>query len=290
MSLYISSHQVGREVSDDPPYVPILLESPEVKLKHRIFRPDYEFSKILLDSYELQNRSEKELIYPLIPCGCISLVFMLGWVVSYAGICGVSTLPTEFRVPPQETAFCVRIRPGGFGCFSALSANDLTNHTIPLENYLHHTAELLTELRRGESFHERNVILHRYLNGMGAEQFTPMALVARCVDMIQRSQGVVKVLELAETVGCSERYLNRVFQNHVGISPKLYCELIQLQFSLKTIIATKPKSLLNTAVTFGYFDQTHMNRSYRKFLDCTASDMRYIGQKDISLNDTSSAL
>ena len=290
MSLYISSHQIGKGTSDDPLYVPILLESPEAKLKHRIFRPDYEFSKILLDSYEIQNRSDQEIPYPLIPSGCISLVFMLGWVVSYANILGASTLPAELRVPPQETAFCVRIRPGGFGCFSTLSASDLTNHIIPLENCLHHTAELLTELRRGESFHERNVILHRHLNTMGAGQFTPMALVSRCVDLIQRSQGIMKVLELAETVGCSERYLNRVFQNHVGISPKLYCELIQLQSSLKIIISTKPKSLLNTAVTFGYFDQTHMNRSYRKFLDCTASDMRYISQKDISLHDTASAL
>lgn len=29
-----------------------------------------------------------------------------------------------------------------------------------------------------------------------------------------------------------------------------------------------------TAERCGYFDQTHMNRSFRKFLDCTAGDMR----------------
>ena len=290
MSLYISSHQVDRDLSEEPPYIPILLESPETKLKHRVFRPDYEFSKILLDSYEIQNRNEQELQYPLIPNGCMTLNFLLGGVMSYANICGATTLQSELCIPPQTTAFCVRLRPDGFGSFSSSAVGDLTNRTLPMEYYLRHSAELLTELRRGESFHERNVILHRYLAGTGVGQYTPMALVSRCVDLIQRSQGIAKVLELSETIGCSERYLNRIFQNHMGISPKLYCELIQLQFSLKNIMATKPKSLLNTAVAFGYFDQTHMNRSYRKFLDCTASDMRYIGHQDISQKEIASAL
>ena len=95
---------------------------------------------------------------------------------------------------------------------------------------------------------------------------------------------------MAQAAGCSERYLNRIFQERVGVSTKLFCELTQLQFSLHTIVTTKPKSLLSTAIACGYFDQTHMNRSYRKFLDCTASDIRYWDGGSVNLRRVDSIL
>lgn len=286
MSLYISDRQLGRDMREEKPYIPVLLDNPTARLCHRIFQPDHEFSKLLMDSFEIQNRTTGDICYAQIPDGCVMFSFILGGVLSYADLRGVSTAMGELIVPPQSTAFCVRLRPGSAGCFVPMPVSDLTNRSISIEACLRRTAELIAGLRRGESFHERNVLLQRYLSSMNAGQYTPMALVVRCVKLIQLNQGVIKVQELAKTAGCSERYLNRVFQSHVGVSPKLYCELTQLQYSLKTIITTRPKSLLNTAVTFGYFDQAHMNRSYRKFLDCTASDMRYVGGEDVSLNDT----
>ena len=290
MSLYISNHQVGKDMQEERSYVPILLGSSAAKLKHRIYQPDYEFSKVVWDSFELVNTGKTPMSYLLVPSGCTSLIFTLGNVMSYGSICGAATEAVQLAIPAQTIAYCVRLRPNGFGCFSDVAASELCSRTVPIENYLRHTAELLTNLRRGESFHERNVFMQRYLGYINAGQYHPMAVVSRCAELIQQGQGLIRVSQLAETVGCSERYLNRAFQGHVGVSPKMYSELVQMQFFLKSIITTKPKSLLNTAVTFGYFDQTHMNRSYRKFLDCTASDMRYLGQLDVSQNDIPNAL
>jgi AraC-like DNA-binding protein len=286
MSLYISDRQINHDSQGEQSYVPILLESLEVRLKHRIFPPYYEFSKILLDSYEIHNRDGNELIYPIMPTGCVSLAFILG-SLSYANILGAATAIRDLRVPPQTIAFCIRLHPGSFGCFSRVPASELTNQVIPLENHVHHTADLINDLRHGESFHERNVLFQRFLVSIRAENFKPMDIVRKCIELIHANQGMIKILQLALTLGCSERYLNRVFQARVGVSPKQYCELTQLQCSLKEIITTKPKSLLNIAISYGYFDQTHMNRSYRKFLDCTASDMRYLGRKDLSLSEIS---
>ena len=117
-----------------------------------------------------------------------------------------------------------------------------------------------------------------------------MALLRRCMDLILDSCGLARVSEIATTVGCSDRYLNRIFQERVGISPKLYSEIIQMQFSLYSILTTRPKSLLDIAVNFGYFDQTHMNRLYRKLLDCTASDIRYADSRTIIADDIPAAL
>ena len=62
----------------------------------------------------------------------------------------------------------------------------------------------------------------------------------------------------------------------------MYCQIFQLNISLQSILAVRPKSLLGTAITFGYVDQAHMNRVYRKYLSCTAYDMKNYGVKDMS--------
>lgn len=105
--------------------------------------------------------------------------------------------------------------------------------------------------------------------------------------MIHQKRGIVRVSEIASAVGCSDRYLSRVFQVRVGVSPKLYCEIIQMQFSLQEILTTRPKSLAKTAITYGYFDQPHMNRAYQKFLGRTASDMRFFDDVSCSINSIS---
>ena len=62
----------------------------------------------------------------------------------------------------------------------------------------------------------------------------------------------------------------------------MYCQIYQLNASLQSILETRPKSLLDTSITYGYVDQTHMNRVYRKFLFCTAYELKNYGLKDMS--------
>lgn len=285
MSQYISDRQLSRESKGNMPYAPALLEVSGVRLQRRTIPADHELKRLLLDTYELFNAGDDDVFYPVLPSGCVTLVFLLHASACSASICGATTTLKKLRIPPKATVFCCRLCPGAADWILPVPVCELTEHTIPLESRLEYVGPFLSSLKNGESFHERNVLLGRLLNSVNASQYAPMALVVRCAEIIHASQGMSKVAEIAEKVGCSKRYLNRVFQEHVGVSTKLYCEIVQLQFSLKSILYTKPKSLLNIAVTFGYFDQTHMNRAYRKFLGCTASDMRYVDRKAMNLND-----
>lgn len=279
MSLFISDRQYTREMHEERSYVPVLYESATSRLQHRVFRSEHELGRVLLDSFEVQNHTGSRIDYPLLPDGCCMLVFLLGRTEAHGLFRGVTAKAETLQIPPHSAAFCVRLRPGGAASFIPLPVSDLADRVTPLEHMFRGVTELLTQLRHGESFHERNVLVQRYLTAQDVGQFVPMALVSRCVEVIEEQQGNLRIQELAKTVGCSERYLNRVFQAHAGLSPKLFCELVQLQYCIKHIIATQPKSLLDAAVNFGYFDQAHMNRSFRKFLNCTASDVRSYGRK-----------
>ena len=279
MSLFISDRQYTRDTHEERAYMPVLYEHTSARLQHRVFHAEHELGHVLLDSFEIQNHTGEMMAYPLLPDGCCMIVFLLGRSEAQGLFRGVAATAESLQIPPHSAAFCVRLRPGGAASFIPPPVSELSDRITPLDHFLRGVSELLTQLRHGESFHERNVLVQRYLTSQAVGQFVPMALVSRCVEVIEEQQGNLRIQELAKMVGCSERYLNRVFQSHAGLSPKLFCELVQLQYCVKHIITTQPKSLLDAAVNFGYFDQAHMNRAFRKFLNCTASDVRSYGRK-----------
>lgn len=282
MSFYISDRQVNHNLDVEQPFAPILLEAVDMHMKYRVFPPEFEFHHILMDSYEFCNSAAGATSFSMFPAGCISLVFLLGNTPS-AEVCGITTTIKQIPIPPQSTAFFLRLSPGGFGGLSNICLSDLTNQSFALEQFLPNIDTLSGRLRRAESFHERNVLFQHFLASLHAEKFRPHAIIPPCINEIYERRGNVRVSELAQSIGCSERYLNRMFQNHVGVSTKTFCGLVQLQASLRCIFTTHTKSLREIAVAFGYFDQPHMNRAYRNFLGCTAGDMRYAGKTELRL-------
>jgi AraC-like DNA-binding protein len=281
MSLYISNRQPGDGNALDMPYVPTLMGLSNCNFKHRIFSPYYKFSKLIIDSYEIANRKNTEIIYPIIPTGSITFVFLFGHGMK-GTVWGCNSTIRYLYIPVKTNAYCVRLRPGAFRCFSEMDVSELENRIVPMEQLLKNTEKLCLSLRYAESFHERNVMVQRFLESVHGQDFQPAGKIQSCLSMIEVRKGVIKVCEIAEQLHCSTRYVNRLFSQHVGIAPKIYCQLMQLQLSLKNILEYHPKSLLDTAVSHGYFDQAHMNRSFRKFLNCTAYDVKNFSGQDVS--------
>lgn len=288
MSLYISNRQRHNSTSLNPTYVPLLLERPETDLQHRIYPIDYELSHLLIDAYEITNHGPTDLFYPILPSPCVCLYFKFSRSFACSTLCGATTSLGKLHIPPKFTVFCVRFRPGVSDFFTSSPSKDLTNSTFPVETFFPYSSKLTSDIQHGESFHERNLRIRQYLKTYtSALQYETHALLGQCVEMIHQRRGMIRVSEIASAVGCSDRYLSRVFQVRIGVSPKLYCEIIQMQFSLQEILTTRPKSLAKTAITYGYFDQPHMNRAYQKFLGRTASDMRFFDDVSCSINSIS---
>ena len=280
MALYISNRQVMTGQTLSPSFVPTLLEA-KYGLKHRVFSPPFKFSKLLLDSYEISNRKDREIKYPVVPTGCVTLVFMLG-PHAHGEVMGCNTVLRELVVPPKMTAYCVRLRAGAFRFFSHIDVSELTDQTVPMGQWVPNLEKLCQPMRYAESFHERNIILQRFVDKLDGKCFYINEKLQKSIDFIKDREGILKIQSLADEVECTTRYLSRIFLQHVGVATKMYCQIYQLNASLQSILETRPKSLLDTSITYGYVDQTHMNRVYRKFLFCTAYELKNYGLKDMS--------
>ncbi|MBC8082760.1 MAG: AraC family transcriptional regulator [Hymenobacter sp.] len=77
---------------------------------------------------------------------------------------------------------------------------------------------------------------------------------------------------MVHKLGISGRYLERLFGQAVGVSPKYFCRIIRFQQTFRWLERTD--SLTAVAATCGYYDQAHFIRDFRHFTGTTPSAFR----------------
>jgi AraC-like DNA-binding protein len=72
------------------------------------------------------------------------------------------------------------------------------------------------------------------------------------------------IQDVAFRYGISSRYLQKLFLQYTGLSPKLYYKINRFQKSL-ILTNNKEESLTSIAYQSGYFDQSHFVRDFKFF-------------------------
>ncbi len=96
----------------------------------------------------------------------------------------------------------------------------------------------------------------------------------KCVDSILQkiiqSNGAIRSNELSNQFAYSEQYLNRIFKNQTGLTPKNYSNLVRFQNAL-TLLVNDPQmnDLSELSIQSGYYDQSHMIKEFKKYTNQT---------------------
>ncbi|MBO9730299.1 MAG: helix-turn-helix transcriptional regulator [Chitinophaga sp.] len=75
---------------------------------------------------------------------------------------------------------------------------------------------------------------------------------------------------VASRYGITSRYLQKIFLQYTGLTPKLYSKIHRFQHSLQLLVK-KEVSLTDIAYDCGYFDQSHFIREFKSFTGYTPS-------------------
>lgn len=164
----------------------------------------------------------------------------------------------------------VRLRPG----FGRLLWQDRINDAV--DEMVNGYAALalvpeLANLDRTDVFGDAlvNVIAQRAsrISSSYQDGYTLSAL-----DMIHMSGGRMGLEQLAKLSRCSSRHLNRVFRSSVGLSVKMYAQLVQFHRTL-ALVQTNRMPITAAALEGGYSDHAHLTRSFRRFGDIAPSNL-----------------
>ena len=97
-----------------------------------------------------------------------------------------------------------------------------------------------------------------------------LAVVNDVMEEMKQADFFDNIDNVASRYGITSRYLQKLFLQYTGLTPKLYQKIHRFQNSLKRV-TQKNASFTDIAYDCGYFDQSHFIREFKSFTGFTPS-------------------
>lgn len=176
--------------------------------------------------------------------------------------------PLPFRVVGQSEIFGVRFYPAAAALFlkeDISRFNDGIFDMVGMEG--NSITELHHRLREAKSVNQRIELTDAYLLRRLAAHpkvISKIELVSHVMHELTKKDFFDNINNVAERYGITSRYLQKVFLQHTGLTPKLYVKINRFQNSL-ILLGKGDLSLTSVAHECGYFDQSHFIREFKSF-------------------------
>lgn len=185
----------------------------------------------------------------------------------------ISGMRSEYLVigaEPGSSMMGIRFRPGGVGAYLPCPAEEITEQVIELEDIWGDGATSLRDrLLEADGPGARFRIVEEFLHGQHRDRFAPTALVLEALDRLRRTSGPIRVRDVAEELGVSQKHLIGLFDRSVGLKPKAMHRVFRFINVLERIEGVEEVDWAGVALDCGYYDQAHFNREFRAFAGAT---------------------
>ena len=92
------------------------------------------------------------------------------------------------------------------------------------------------------------------------------------INTLIESAGTEKVTNIVEQLNVGERQFSRKFTQVVGIPPKFYAKVIQMNRALQALLENDTDYLADVAQSTGFYDQSHLNRVIKEFFESSPNE------------------
>ena len=207
-----------------------------------------------------------------VPDGCIDLFFEYEKDHMQGYVCGTPLEYTCAECEGKEEVFGIRFMPGVQPELIGCTMRELLEKKIPIESVLKGDVGWLEKLEEERDFYQRiRIFIEAYTKAEKRREkpFGKQEMVQSIKQMVYESDGKIKVAEMQERTGYSVRYINKVFIEEMGFSPKTFCKIIQFQRALEFLNYGAPDKMTDAAVFLGYYDQPQFIHDFSRYAGIT---------------------
>ncbi|MDR0207510.1 MAG: helix-turn-helix domain-containing protein [Bacteroidales bacterium] len=97
--------------------------------------------------------------------------------------------------------------------------------------------------------------------------------------MIKRTYGNINVNQMASEACLSRKQFERIFAEHIGISPKKYLKIIRFQSAIFQKQQNNNLNMTELSYESGYFDQSHFINDFKSLSGLTPK--QYFAENEI---------
>jgi AraC-like DNA-binding protein len=196
----------------------------------------------------------------LLPHPCINLSSEPGLVAVY----GIPLSRSPHRIEGSGIVVGTKFRPGGFADFFERPVDELNDRIAPLDEVFGQPgARLARELADRYGDPDAHIeVVESFLRERLPPPDPRYELVSRVVAEMLVVEPGTTVAELADRYAVSQRTLQRLFREHVGVGPKWVLKRYRMHVAADRIAAGEADDHAALALDLGYFDQAHFIRDF----------------------------
>ncbi|HWB26869.1 MAG TPA: AraC family transcriptional regulator [Chitinophagaceae bacterium] len=211
------------------------------------------------------------------------MVFCFGNSLVSHEIKGSTPLPNAFiygqvsaykdlYIANGSSLIIVVFQPNGINRLLGITANEIKDTIVSSEDIFGLPGVLIYERLYNEPavenrLHYLDGFFHQLIAGAATPGHT---LIDAALHFIIKNKGVITIQQLVKYTGYTERHIERVFNDSIGINPKKFGNIIKLHAFLNLLKYSRAQNNITTlCYEAGYTDQSHLIKEFRKYTGIT---------------------
>lgn len=240
------------------------------------YSEDCRLGRIVCQMFEVTRPKEHQI--RVIPDGCNDILISCDGGQINSWYSPSVTKSTNFHFQKAEWIFGVRFYPGADCLLLRERIPVSKTHPIEVRELLPDFDSLDDELKSSISFVRRHEIIEDYLRDRITPKNNTENILSCAVRLLIETNGVISIERLAKEVGYGTRYLRQLFTDYIGHSSKELANMIRMQKTLQCLLDNPDQKLSDIAIKYGFSDQSHMNREFKKYMGVTSRIIKERGQ------------
>jgi len=236
--------------------------------------PEFRLSKYIYCYWQLKSayRLSTPFSYRVVPDACIDIFVDMN-DTRESRVMGFSTGHTVFELNYSFHYVGIRFLPSAFSYFFNVDASSLSNREESLDTVAPTLAKQLSELLEGQrQFGRIKIIFDGYFlkKASAIESMVDKRLYDAIISVL-KARGTINIQSDIDT-GISPRQLRRLFEFHIGGSPKIFSKIVRFQYFLQLLSSSDGQRFNQLLYEAGYYDQPHFTKDFKTFFGLTPKE------------------
>ena len=187
----------------------------------------------------------------------------------------------DIELTGKYSLFSIMFEPQGLMQFFKFPLYEICNRNVPLQ-YLNGQdgRDLEEKMAEANTFQQRVFIAETYFYNLLKNSYADFGFrrMNHIVELIKRTTGNISIPQMASEACLSRKQFERIFSEHIGISPKQYLKIVRFQFVLFLKQQNADLNMTELSCDGGYFDQSHFINDFKSL--CGSTPKQYFTENE----------
>lgn len=215
----------------------------------------------------------------IIPDTCMDIIININYTENSINnlFCGIQDIPFTSlyeNKKAENSTFAIRFFPWAVILFADDNMRGILNTTTDTTFYFGTLKKELEE--RIQQIHniQKRIEIAEQLLMKRMNKNRENTTVMNAIYEIVHSKGNATIKQICDYACISNRQLERLFKENIGMSPKKFEDLVRYQILWKDIIYNKTYNIQDAVYRYGFSDQAHLINTFKKYHTMTPSEAR----------------